>query len=48
MYRYKPYKPPGRTTRAEAARRMAMQTAICGGVIGGSMMMVGIFATLPR
>ncbi len=48
MYRYKPYKPPGRTAGAEAARRMAMQTAVWGGVIGASMMMAGIFATLPR
>ena len=48
MYRYRPYTKPKPPPATQFQRNLAIQTAVWGGVIGAGMMMVGVFATLPR
>ena len=46
MYCYRPYQSPRTAAKTKARRAMAVQTAIIGGTVGFSVMIMAIAATL--
>ncbi len=46
MYRYRPYQRPRLAAKAKARKTLAIQTATIGGVVGFSVMVAAIAASL--